>query len=84
MSHPIHTRSCPARIDYTRGDGPLATIRLREKIRRDSDGFVAEETTLCRDLTPLEVVTQFDSLIESARLESMADQCVDPWEGQME
>lgn len=81
MSHPIHTRSCPTRIDYTRGDGPLATIRLREKIRRDSDGFVAEETTLYRDITSLEAAIQFDSLLESARLEARADQCVDPWEG---
>lgn len=81
MSHPIHTSRRPDAIEYTRGDGPLATIRLREKIRRDSDGFVAEETTLYRDLTPLEVAMQFDSLLESARLEARADECLDPWEG---
>ena len=81
MSKLVTSATPLEKIEYfRRGDG-LADW-LREDIKQvrhlGTDGtetteYTAQETYLCRDLTEQEVVEQFDSLIQSAEIESMDD-----------
>ena len=82
MSKLVTSATPLEKVEYfRRGDG-LADIWLREDIKQvqhlGTDGtetteYTAQETYLCRDLTEQEAVEQFDSLIQSAEIESMDD-----------
>lgn len=82
MSKLVTSATPLEKVEYfRRGDG-LADVWLREDIKQvrhlGTDGtetteYTAQETYLCRDLTEQEVVEQFDSLIQSAEIESMDD-----------
>ena len=82
MSKLVTSATPLEKVEYfMRGDG-LADIWLREDIKQvqhlGTDGtetteYTAQETYLCRDLTEQEAVEQFDSLIQSAEIESMDD-----------